>query len=156
MGLDSCCVLSSDVRQLWLPHTMTWNHRKRFAMVLFALVNLLFMQLAVAAYACPGGLSKAGGDQIAAMAQAAGMPCVESMASAMDDEQPSLCHAHSKAEQQTADKHQVPGLASLADLASDFPLPRATPAPLGTLLQAPLLRRTTAPSLAVRHCCFRL
>ncbi len=57
-------------------------------------MNLLFMRLAVATYACPGGLSKAGGDQIATMAQAAGMPCVGFMVPAMDDEQPSLCHAH--------------------------------------------------------------
>lgn len=134
---------------------MTWNRRKRFAMVLFALVNLLFMQLAVAGYACPGGLSRAGIDQAAAMARA-GMPCAESMALTMDDEQPSLCAAHCKPEQQTADKHQVPGLATLADLATDFPLHRVNPAPLGALLQAPLLRRTTAPPLAVRHCCFRI
>jgi len=137
---------------------MTWNRRKRFVTVLFALVNLLFMQLAVAAYACPGGPSKAGGDQIAAMAQAVGMPCAGSMAPTMNDEQPSLCHAHCKAAQQTADKHQVPGLASLADLASDFPLPRVsvTVTSLGVPLQAPLLARTTVQSVAVRHCCFRL
>jgi len=136
---------------------MTWNHRKRFAIVLFALVNLLFMQLAVAAYTCPGGQSKVGGDQIAAMAQA-GMPCAESLTLTMDDEQPSLCAAHCKADQQTADKHQMPGLASLADLASDFPLPRVTVTvtSLGVPLQAPLLARTTVQSVAVRHCCFRL
>lgn len=134
---------------------MIWNRRKRFAMVLFALVNLLFMQLAMAGYACPVGVSKADADQTAAMA-AAGMPCAETMAITMDGDQPSLCHAHCKAEQQTADKYQLPGLASLADLASDFPLPRVTPAPLGALLQVPLLRRSTAPPLAVRNCCFRI
>ena len=29
---------------------MTWNRRNRLAVVLFALVNLLFMQLAMASY----------------------------------------------------------------------------------------------------------
>ena len=135
---------------------MTWNRRKRFAVVLFALMNLLFLQLAVAAYACPGGLSNAVGvDQIATMADA-GMPCDGSMSLVMDDEPSSLCHAHCKADPQTADKYQLPGLPGLADLASEFPLPGVTPAALGALLQAPLLRRTTAPPLAVRNCCFRI
>ncbi len=146
------------VRYLNLSHTMTWNRRKRFCTVLFALASLLFMQLAVAAYACPGDLTKA--DEMAEVATMAhaGMPCAESLAPTMDDEQPSLCHAHCKAEQQTADKHQVPELTSLADLASNFPLPRVTVTvtSLGVPLQAPLLRRTTAPPLAVRHCCFRI
>ncbi len=155
MGLDFCRASPLHVRHLNLPHTMTWNHRKRFAIVLFALVNLLFMQLAVAGYACPGGLFQPGGDQAAAMAQA-GMPCAESLALTMDEEQPNLCAAHCKAEQQTADKHQVSGLASLADLASNFPLPRVTVTSLGVPLQAPLLRRSTAPPLTVRNCCFRI
>ncbi|MEO8120148.1 MAG: hypothetical protein ABI606_12625 [Rhodoferax sp.] len=125
--------------------------------MLFALVSLLFMQLAVAGYSCPGGLTKelVKVAEAAAMAQA-GMPCAESMALTVDDEQPGLCHAHCQAGQQTADKYQVPGLASLAVLATDFPLPRFTPALLGAPLQAPLLRRTTAPPLAVRNCCFRI
>ena len=135
---------------------MTWNRRKRLVTVLFALANLLFMQLAMAGYSCPGGLTKVVKvTEVATMAQA-GMPCTESMALTMDDEQPSLCHAHCQADQQSVDKYQLPGLASLADLATDFPLPRFTPALLGAPLQAPLLRRTTAPPLAVRNCCFRI
>lgn len=135
---------------------MTWNRRNRLATVLFALASLLFMQFAVAGYSCPGGLAavvKAA--ETVAMAQV-DMPCAESMSLTMDDEQPSLCHAHCQTDQQSADQYQMPGLASLADLGTDFPLPRITPAPLGAPLQAPLLRRTTAPPLAVRNCCFRI
>ena len=58
---------------------MTWNRHKRFAIVLFALVNLLFMQLAVAAYVCPAGVSGGAKTEMADM-KAAGMPCAESMA----------------------------------------------------------------------------
>ena len=134
---------------------MTWNHRKRFAIVLFALVNLLFMQLAVAAYACPGGLFPPRGDQAAAMTQA-GMPCAESMALTMDDEQPSLCAAHCKADQQTADKYQLPVLASLDVAPHTLPPPRLILASLDPPVQAPLLARSSVPSVAVRHCCFRL
>ncbi len=158
MGLDFGCILSFDVRQLNLPHTMTWNRRKRFCTVLFALVNLLFMQLAVAGYSCPGGLTKTiKVAETSTVAQTA-MPCVGSMDLTMDDEQPSLCHAYDKADSQSAVTYQLPGLASLADLASDFPLPRVTVTvtSLGVPLQAPLLARTTVQSVAVRHCCFRL
>ena len=130
---------------LWNRH----NRRYRITTVLLALMSLLFMQLAIAGYSCPGGL--AGMAEVATMAQA-GMPCD----GAMDDEQSSLCHAHCKADPQTADKYQLPAIPNLADLASEFPLPIVTPGPLGALLQAPLLRRSTAPPLAVRNCCFRI
>jgi len=134
---------------------MIWNRRKRFGMVLFALVNLLFMQLAMAGYACPVGVSKAEADQTAAMA-AAGMPCAETMAITMDGDQPSLCAAHCKADQQTADKYQLPVLASLDVPPHDYPPPRLILASLDPAVQAPLLARTTVKSVAVRHCCFRL
>jgi len=135
---------------------MTRNRRNCLATVLFALASLLFMQFAVAAYSCPGGFAtgvKAADTTLMAQAD---MPCAESMTLAMDDEQPGLCHAHCQDGQQSADKYQVPGFATLADLETDFPLPRAAPAPRGTALQAPLLRRITAPPLAVRNCCFRI
>jgi hypothetical protein len=134
---------------------MTWNcrnRRYRICTVLLALVSLLFMQLALAGYSCEGSPHEV--DKVAAAATMAqtGMPCD----GAMNDDQSSLCHAHCKADPQTASKYQLPAVPGLADLASDFPLPVVTPAPVGALLQAPLLRRTTAPPLAVRHCCFRI
>jgi hypothetical protein len=128
------------------------NRRNRIVTVLLALASLLFMQLAIASYSCEASLDQVGkAAVIAAMAQA-DMPCDE----AMSDDHSNLCHAHCKADPQTADKYQVPAVPSLADLANDFPLPIVTPAPVGALLQAPLLRRTTAPPLAVRNCCFRI
>lgn len=134
---------------------MSWNRRNRFATVLFALLSLLFMQLAMAGYSCASSdASKTA--EMAPMAQT-GLPCAGSMTVALDDAQPSLCAAHCKSDPQTADKYQVPALATLAAPATGFPLPRMTPpAPPGAPWQAPLLRRNTAASLAVRHCCFRL
>ncbi len=135
---------------------MTRNRRNCLATVLFALASLLFMQFAVAAYSCPGGFAtgvKAADTTLMAQAD---MPCAESMTLAMDDEQPSLCHAHCQAGQQSADKYQLPGFAAMADLGTDFPLPRVAPLSIGATLQAPLLRRITAPPLAVRNCCFRI
>lgn len=133
---------------------MPRNRRTRLITVLFALVSLLFMQLAVASYACPGAQS-ARVAEVAAMAEA-GMPCAETMSLRMDDEQPHLCQAHCQANQQTADKYELPAMApvALADIAY---IPFIAPhLPEGAPAQAPLLKRTTAPPLAVQHCCFRI
>lgn len=138
---------------------MIRNRRHRLATVLFALLSLLFMQLAIAGYSCPGGAPdkamEMGAMEMGAMAQSE-IPCASSMDSVMDADQPGLCQAHCQADPQTASKYQLPELANVSDLATDFPLPRVIPSPQGASLQAPLLRRSTAPSLAVRHCCFRI
>ena len=132
---------------------MSSRHRNRLFTVLIALVSLLCMQFAVASYSCPGTASKVA--ELAAMAQT-GMPCAETMAGAMDDQQPNLCHAHCQAEHQSADKYDVPAPVALTDIGPSFISLRVIPVPLGAPLQAPLLMRTTAPPLAVRHCCFRI
>lgn len=132
---------------------MIRNHRHRLAIVLFAVANLLFAQLALAAYTCPGlGLRMA---EVAAMAEA-GMPCAESMGMSRDEEQPNLCQAYCQAEQQTADTWQLPILASLSCPGPDYLSSRILPTPPDAPLQAPLLKRTTAPPLTIRNCCFRI
>ncbi|WP_309683282.1 hypothetical protein [Polaromonas sp.] len=132
---------------------MTWHRRTRLITALFALISLLFMQWAVASYACPGTGSKVA--EIAAMAEA-GMPCAESMSVSMDDVQPNLCQAHCQAGQQTADKYELPAQVAIGALHADFTLPVTVPAFLGAPLQTPHLMRTTAPPVAIRNCCFRL
>jgi hypothetical protein len=133
---------------------MLWNRRSRLFTALLALVSLLFMQLAVASYACPTALSSKVAE-VAAMADS-GMPCAESMSLSMDDEQPNLCQAHCQAGQQTADKYEMPPLA-IAALANSIYAPFvAESMPVGAPFQTPLLRRATAPPLAVQHCCFRI
>ena len=132
---------------------MTRNRRNYLITVLFALVSLLFMQLAVASYVCPGTASKVA--EVAAMAEA-DMPCAESMTLAMDESQPNLCQAHCQAGQQTADRYELPAPVVIATVPADFTLPLTAPVFLGAPLQAPHLRRTTAPPVAIRNCCFRL
>lgn len=125
--------------------------RHRFATVLIALASLVFMQLALAGYSCPGAQSKV--QQAAAMAEA-GMPCAGSMSMSMDDEQPGLCHAHCVAGQQASDNHplQVLAVALPAGLALERvalePVIRSAP-------QDSLLARTTAPPLSIRNCRLR-
>lgn len=132
---------------------MSRNRRNRLLTVLFALVSLLYMQVAVAAYACSGAGSKTA--ESAAMA-AADMPCADFMAMSLADAQPSLCHAHCQASSQSSQTPQLPSLVAVDALPA---VPVLLVAPL-FFLEAPLqpahLQRTTAPPLAIRNCCFRL
>ena len=132
---------------------MPCNRRTRFTTALFALISLLFMQLAVAGYVCPGTASKVA--EVAAMAEA-GMPCAESMTLDMDEAQPNLCQAHCQTGQQTADKYELPSPIAIGALPADFTLPAIVPVLSGAPLQAPHLMRTTAPPVTIRNCCFRL
>ena len=132
---------------------MTRNRRHRLIIVLFALISLLFMQLAVASYTCPGAASKVA--EVAAMAEA-DMPCAESMSLNMDNEQPSLCHAHCQTDQQTADKHELPSPVAISALPAGFTSPAIVPVFSGAPLLVPDLKRTTAPSVVIRNCCFRI
>ena len=84
------------------------------------------------------------------------MPCAESMTLNMDDAQPNLCHAHCQTGQQTADKYELPAPVAIGALPADFTSPVIAPVFLGAPLQAPHLKRTTAPPVAIRNCCFRL
>ena len=127
--------------------------RIRLGTALLALSSLLFMQLAVAAYVCPGSTSKAA--QVAVMASS-GLPCADMASMVMDDVQPNLCKAHCQSDQQSADTYQLPPLVALAAVLAVYPASIAVPVPAGVPLQTPLLRRSTAPPLAVRNCCFRI
>jgi hypothetical protein len=127
--------------------------RHRVFTVLFALCSLLFMQLAVAGYSCPGFEMRV--MEISAMAKA-GMPCAESMSMAPDDEQPNLCSAHCQSAQSASGDYalQVPVLAAVGGVGASLSL--LSLAPAGLAPEAPLLARATPPPIAVRHCCFRI
>ena len=84
------------------------------------------------------------------------MPCAGSVSVAMDGVLPNLCQAHCKAEQQSADTYQLPPLVSLAALLMSYPAPVTAPLLPGVPIQMPLVQRSTAPPLTVRHCCFRI
>ena len=132
---------------------MLSNRRFRLIAVLFALVSLLFMQLAVAGYICPATGAKVAGT--ANMADSS-MPCAESMLLGSDDAQPNLCKAHCQADQQTADRYELPPLFDLGAVPADFTLAHKAASLSGAPLQTPHLMRTTAPPVAIINCCFRL
>lgn len=132
---------------------MSSNRRIRLISAMFLLINLLFMQWAVASYVCPALASKASG--MAAMADA-GMPCAEAMSAGADSTQPNLCLAHCQAGQQSADKHDLPAPAAVFAFLTSYLLPDIFPVFAGPALQAAQLERNTAPPLAIRYCCLRL
>jgi hypothetical protein len=115
------------------------------------LFSILFMQLAVAAYACPAlGVQHAS----AAARMSADMPgCHE-----MDPVRPSLCDAYHQADSQSLDKPAPPALPPFLAVGFGQPLlslDLSPPADI-TFADPPFLKRTTAPPLAIRHCCFRI
>ncbi|MBI2770418.1 MAG: hypothetical protein HYX47_12400 [Burkholderiales bacterium] len=126
------------------------RRRHRVITVLVALFSLLFMQLAVAGYACPVESNVA---ETMSMAEA-GMPCAGEMVK--DTEQPSLCHAHCQGAQQTVEKVQTPTPMGAVATGFTHTIEPARVSPPARPAQAPSMLRTTAPSIAVRNCCFRI
>ena len=100
---------------------------RRLATACFAALSLLFSQLALASFACPGQA-----DALAMLEMAAGMPC-----EGMDTEQPALCHQHAANPGKTVEALKLPVI-SLPLLVCVLELPR--------LLAADALR--TAPLAA--------
>ncbi len=131
---------------------MSAPRRRRLTTVLFALCSLLFMQLAVAGYTCPGYDARM--QDISAMAKA-GLPCADSMAVVLDDQQPSLCAAHCQSAQPAFSDAAltVPAMVAVGNV--DYPLLTVV-TPLAGVFGAPLLARGAPPPLAVRHCCLRI
>lgn len=136
---------------------MRLTRRNRTLTALLALISLLFMQLAVAAHACQ--VAQPVVMQAALHVAAADMPGCAMMDSGKSDGQAaSLCHEHCAPAGQSLDRTPAP------DVTPFFPLllpqcveriaDSALPSPPHHTDAAPAERG--APSLAVRHCCFRI
>lgn len=127
----------------------------RFVAALIALFSMLFMQLAVAAYACP---NMRGGQQGASMAMSADSPAMSSDCMGMDMEQPSLCHAQDQAGNQSLDKPQTPTVQAFAPVALIQTITAIDSVfrPLPPQRRPLYLTRATDPPLSIRHCCFRI
>ena len=131
---------------------MKLSRRLRGIAAVFALLGVLFSQLAIAAYACPlpdGPAAQAMG------APEGGMPCCDEASPAPDG---ALCSAHCQQGDQSLDKPAPPAPGALPSAVGlriavfDAAAPPAGPP--GALPS--LLTRATAPPLAVRHCRFHI
>ena len=132
---------------------MKLSRRPRSIAAFLALVGVLFSQLALATYACPGAQAMA---MAAVMVQAS--PAAPDCGEGVAEPKPALCAAHCQQADQALDKPAAPAVPAISWVAM---LPGLTVlevapdvAPPGEQLS--LLARATAPPLAVRHCCLRV
>jgi hypothetical protein len=145
-----------------LPHsrilrpTMRLTRSSRWYAAVIALISILFMQLAVAAYACPQLAAGSANAQGRAMASARSheMSCCAKP----DPEQPALCHAHGQVGKQSLDKPEPPPVQPFSAVGLAIPLVHAAPVEGRTSAPAgiALLARATAPPLSIRNCCLRI
>jgi hypothetical protein len=123
----------------------------RLVSAVVALLSLLFMQTAVAAYACPNLMQAPS----VPMLDSAGQPmadCAET-----DQQSPTLCDAHAHKQTPSIEKPDAPAV--MPFVATGFALvliwpeqTTAPPRPSWGFLHA----SGTSPPIAIRHCCFRL
>lgn len=136
---------------------MKLPYRTRVIAALIALMSILFAQLAVAAYACPRTQEVQGmtsnQEYLAAADQRHPPDCEE-----LDSESPSLCHAHGQTGKQSLGKPPVPHVppfAATTILIAGISGHAHSPANSYTI-DPFSLKRTTAPPLSIRNCCFRI
>ncbi len=134
---------------------MQLTRKYRVLTAFVALCGMLFMQLAVAAYACPG-LAGAGSSQ----APAADRLSMRSMPGCdqPDPAKPALCHAHCLDGKSSLDKPELPVVSPAAVWVSTIltPLEPLAPALLPGTQPPSFLQRITAPPISIRHCCLRI
>lgn len=126
----------------------------RLVTVLIAVTSLLFAQLALASYTCPGMSMP---ERTAMTATGDGMTGM-GHCSDTDMAQPGLCHAHDHGGQQSLDKPDLPHVPPFQAVGPVLTvvLPDTATPPPTTVAAAPFLAHATAPPLAIRHCCFRI
>jgi hypothetical protein len=125
--------------------------RIRLLSAIVALSSLLFMQLAMAAYACPNLVPAAS----APMLDSKGQPMAD--CPQLDRQSPTLCHADTHKPTPSLDKPGTPSVMPFVATGFALPLLRGDeriplPAPPLVFLHA----SGTSPPIAIRHCCFRL
>ena len=133
---------------------MKLRRKYRILTALIALVGMLFMQLAVASYVCPGGIA---GPLIAADSAQTPMQSMPDC-DGPDPANPALCQAHCQDAKSSLDKPQTPSVTPAAVMVSVIltPLVPLLPATMPSTEPEWLLQRITAPPMSIRHCCFRI
>lgn len=133
-----------------IDRTMKPSRVTRLVATVIAVISLLFAQLAVAAYACPG----------MAMPERVSVGPMQGMehCTAMDKAQPNLCHAHNHASQQSLDRPDLPPVPPFlaAGLVQLVVMPELSLPPSQAVTAIPSMARATSPPLAIRLCCFRI
>ena len=130
---------------------MNYPRRIRLVSAVVALLSLLFMQVALAVYACPNLIPA----QKAPMLDRSGQPmanCPEA-----DKQSPALCYADAHKQTPSLDKPDAPSV--MPFVPTGFALPLLWPEDRAAMPAPPLVflhASGTSPPIAIRHCCFRL
>jgi hypothetical protein len=137
---------------------MSIAQRLRRRIVAVLACALLFAQMALAGYSCPGQDGTAG----VRSATMAGMPCAEMMADAavVDPQQPALCYQHCQPDAGQQAYDVTPALASFAGTFTmlfvvDAANPHSAEKPAWAHHQR-LRKRAPPEPHSVLHCCWRL
>ncbi len=137
---------------------MKLSRPSRIVTAFIVLFSMLFMQYAVASYACPG--MEMGQAREATMSSDNGNQNMQGMpdCEGMDAKQPGLCHAHDQAGNQSHGKPELPNVQPFMAAALTLILRNIEVAynPVSTQPDSILLARATAPPLSIRNCCFRI
>jgi len=132
---------------------MKLSRPSRLVAAVIAVISLLFTQLALASYVCPG-MNMPERAVMTVDADMASMP----NCTGMDKAQPNLCHAFGHTGHQSLDKPDLPQIPPFHPITLiQTIVPPYAAAPLfSTVFPAPSLAHATAPPLAISHCCFRI
>ena len=147
------------MRHICHPGQFTKMHRKLHKIVsVLVLMSVLFLQLALSAYACPMQFS-------ALLYQTSTIESASSncddmdMDLGMDMSQPGLCQQHCKNEPQTLSDTplDLAPVTFVSSLIVEWREPQSsTSLALATRASTPSLHHATSPPASIQHCCFRI
>lgn len=153
--LDSAFDPTYASRTANIASAMKPSRSTRFLTAIVALFSMLYMQLAVASYVCPGVPVDGQDRAVPAQTAMSDMPDCQDM----DAAQPQLCHLHANGEpaKQSLDlpAADVPPFMPSA-LVLELKLADAVLIPDAASFRPIALARVTAPPVAIRNCCFRI
>ncbi len=137
-----------------MSKVMKPSRSTRFVAAVIAVISLLFTQLALASYVCPDETTP---ERMTMAAVDNGMSDMDHC-TGMDKAQPSICHAHNHSSPQSLNKPDLPTVLPylLIGPALSVVLLNDGEAPPDVFAAIPSLSRATEPTLAIRHCCFRI
>ncbi|MEJ7932605.1 hypothetical protein WG922_21725 [Ramlibacter sp. AN1015] len=131
------------------------GRRFRIVTVIISLCMLLFAQGVLAGYFCQQATTSVDASAATATATAAAADCTVTM-SASEAQDRELCHAHCQSGSQAADSYQPTAPQDVRELSDALTVQLAPAERLERSGPQPnLLRRSSAPSIALRHCCLR-
>ena len=135
---------------------MKLTHTSRLLAAIVAIFSMLYMQLAVASYVCPGMAAGSQSEVAVSTAMADEMPNCDSM----DTEQTTLCHviAHGEPAKQSLEKPPASIVPPFVPVELGLNLAMFVVTVLPDLPAYPpiALTRTSSPPIAIRNCCFRI